>query len=93
MKAYSKIPNFVLRPNNMTAFEKLVYIALISRAGKKGTCFPSVKTISKDTSLSAGTVFSVIKKLEASGMLIKQTRTRDDGGKTSNLYTISCSDY
>lgn len=66
----------------------LVYMYLKYRANKEGNCFPSIKTIAKDTNLSQTTVKNAIKILEKEDCIEKKNRVRDNGGKSSNLYFI-----
>ena len=59
-----------------------VYMYLSNRAGRKKKCFPSVKTISEDLSVSKSTVFRALNDLE------RRERYRTSGGRSSNLYLI-----
>lgn len=67
---------------------KCVYMYLSDRANKEGTCFPGTKTIAKDTSLSVSTVKRAVEDLVRHGLLVKQPRYRENGGRSSNLYSL-----
>ena len=64
-----------------------VYMYLSNRAGRK-KCFPSVKTISEDLSVSKSTVFRALNDLEKAGLIERRERYRTSGGRSSNLYLI-----
>lgn len=65
-----------------------VYMYLKERANKDGTCYPAIGTIAKDLKLSRRTVQRAIADLEQSGNLIKEQRWRENGGKSSLLFTV-----
>lgn len=65
-----------------------VYMYLKDRANKDGTCYPAIGTIAKDLKLSRRTVQRAIADLEQSGNLIKEQRWRENGGKSSLLFTV-----
>ncbi|WP_053956323.1 helix-turn-helix domain-containing protein [Inediibacterium massiliense] len=67
---------------------KTVYMYLKDRSNKDGECWPAVKTIAKDTSLSISTVKRAIADLIRYGLLIKEYRYRENGSHTSNRYFI-----
>lgn len=65
-----------------------VYLYLSDRANKDGTCFPAIKTIAKDLSMSVSTVKRAIGDLERNRFIRKKQRWRENGGKSSLLYEI-----
>ena len=67
---------------------KLVYKYLQDRADKDGKCWPAIKTIAKDTSLSVSTVKRGLKDLVEGGYVRKERRVRDNKGDTSNVYYL-----
>ena len=69
-------------------YQKLVYVYLKKFADSKNQCFPSVKTLSKLTKISVNKVKLTLAELEQKGVISKENRTRPDGGKSSNLYTL-----
>lgn len=69
-------------------YQKLVYIYLKKFADSKNQCFPSVKTLAKLTKISVNKVKMTLAELEQKGVISKENRTRPDGGKSSNLYTL-----
>ena len=67
---------------------KTVYMHLKSMSASKGECWPGIKTIAADLGLSKSTVKRAIRDLEKHGYIEKETRHRDNGSLTSNLYRI-----
>ena len=65
-----------------------VYMYLRSRADREGKCFPSVRTISRDTKLSMSTVRRALDDLVNAGYIQKQPRWRANGAKSSNIYIL-----
>ena len=65
-----------------------VYMYLRDRSDAESKCWPGLNTIASDLHLSRSTVQRAIADLEKAGYLHKDHRNRDNGGCTSNLYTI-----
>ena len=66
----------------------MVYSYLVCCAGNKGSCWPSLETISRKTGLSISTVQKHLKILEQR-QLISKSRHRIDGGwGKNNVYTL-----
>jgi DNA-binding MarR family transcriptional regulator len=67
---------------------RAVYMYLKDRTNKNGICWPSIKTIARELKLSRATVCRALDDLCKAGLLAKENRWRENGGKTSNLYKI-----
>ncbi|WMI82435.1 helix-turn-helix domain-containing protein [Anaerotignum sp. MB30-C6] len=67
---------------------KSVYMYLKDRSNADDQCWPSIKTIAKDTSMSVSTVKRAIEDLVRYDLLTKQFRYRENGSHTSNLYLL-----
>lgn len=67
---------------------KAVYMYLKDRSNKDGQCYPSIGTIARELQLSRRTVERAIADLLQAGLLEKEQRWRENGGKSSLLYTI-----
>ena len=67
---------------------KAVYMYLKDRSDKKGQCWPGIKTIARALNVSTGTVKRAVDDLIRLGYMEKETRFRENGGQTSNLYTL-----
>lgn len=74
---------------NIGPSEKLVLVYLAQAAREDtGQAWPSVRTLSKVTSLSVRTVQRATMDLQAKGLLIVAPRVRTDRSHTSNLYVL-----
>lgn len=69
-------------------YQKLVYIYLKKFADSNNQCFPSIKKLSSLTKIGTTKVKQTLAELEEKGVISKVNRSRSDGGKTSNLYTL-----
>lgn len=67
---------------------KTVYMYLKDRSNAQGECWPAIKTIARDTSMSVSTVKRAIDDLLKNGLLRKERRFRENGGNSSNRYFI-----
>lgn len=67
---------------------RAVYMYLKDRCGRKESCWPGIGTIAADLHLSRSTVKRALKDLEQHGYLRRDPRYRDNGSRTSNLYTV-----
>lgn len=61
---------------------------LKSMSASKGECWPGIKTIAANLSMSKSTVKRAIADLEKHGYIEKEYRHRDNGSFTSNLYRM-----
>ena len=64
-----------------------VYMYLRDRANAQGSCWPSICTIGRELGLSRSTVKRALHDLTESGHLRKEPRYRENGSKSSSLYT------
>lgn len=67
---------------------KTVYMYLKDRSNGEGECWPAIKTIARDTSMSVSTVKRALADLLQCGLLRKERRFRENRGNTSNRYFI-----
>jgi hypothetical protein len=67
---------------------KTVYMYLKDRSNAEGECWPAMKTIAKDTSMSVSTVKRAIADLIRYGLLCKECRYRENGSNSSNRYFL-----
>ena len=79
----------VYADTELTHKAKLVYLYLLERVNRAdSTCFPSIKTISRDANLSESSVNRLLNELLERNYIAKEHRFRSNGGKSSNLYHI-----
>lgn len=74
--------------SNLPSRAKQVMFYLINRANREGTCFPSVKTMASDCGVCTRTIQRTMKVLLETGFIRKDSRFREKGSQTSNLYTL-----
>lgn len=67
---------------------QLVHFWLNDYADESGQCFPSRKRLADDCHISVQSVDLSIKELCGLGLLVKETRIRQDGSQAANRYTI-----
>ena len=67
---------------------KAVYMYLQDRSNKDGQCYPAIGTIARELQLSRRTVERAIADLIQAGLLEKEQRWRENGGRSSLLYTL-----
>jgi predicted transcriptional regulator len=67
---------------------RVVFMYLSYRSNKENTCFPAIKTISRECGMGVSTVKRALSDLCDEGYIKKDSRYRDDNGQTSNLYTL-----
>lgn len=67
---------------------KTVYMYLKDRSNADGECWPAIKTIARDTSMSVSTVKRAVADLVQVGLLCKEKRFRENGGNSSNKFTL-----
>lgn len=77
-----------LESNLLTSHEKMVFIALKKFADSNNQCFPSLKKLANITQISKRKIQDILKSLEQKHIIGIESRSRTDGGDTSNLYTL-----
>lgn len=97
IKDKTKYP-FVMVPNDVIdedtvfsdATEKMIYLVLKRHANLEGEqAYPSMATIAKKALCSESTAKRKVKELIRKGIITKENRYLEMGGKTSNMYTIT----
>lgn len=68
--------------------EKMLFIALKKFANSKNQCFPSLQKLSDISGMSKKSVQRYLKVLEEKKVISVKHQKRDDGGRSSNLYTL-----
>lgn len=67
---------------------KAVYMYLKDRSNKEGQCYPAIGTIARELQFSRRTVERGIDDLIRAGLITKEQRWRENGGRSSLLFTI-----
>lgn len=68
--------------------DKVVYLYLKERCGKKNECFPAMKTIAGDLGICKRTVIRAVNDLVNAGIISTEQRWRENGGKSTLIYRI-----
>jgi len=85
MKNYTKIPNEILGPSQLTIEARYLYCLLLRYCGKDERCFPSQDTLAKDTSFTPRHVRNLLNQLIQTGIVVKKR----SGWNRANTYTVS----
>ncbi len=67
---------------------KTVYMYLKDRSNQEGQCYPAIGTIARELQLSRRTVERAIDDLVRAGFVTKEQRWRENGGRSSLLFTL-----
>lgn len=89
-KGYGLISRNVMRDKNISASAKTVYCYLVSFAGNKGVCYPSLELIRNELGFSKNTLNKYMKELRKSG-LVKVFRLQNEENNllSNNIYEIA----
>ena len=68
---------------------KAVYMYLKDRSDKNGQCYPAIGTIARELHLSRRTVERAIQDLLQAGLIEKEQRWRENGGRSSLLFILT----
>ncbi|MCC0654724.1 conserved phage C-terminal domain-containing protein [Clostridioides sp. ES-S-0001-03] len=83
------IENDLIDREDLTIYEKMIYMTLVRHSNENSFCFPSHKTISKKSGCSESQVKKVIKSLENKGLIKKENRNKlNSKEKDSNVYFV-----
>src|SRR2546426_7293213 len=85
-QGFTIVPNWIFSLS-ISAYEKLLLIALLSYARQKAGCYPGREKLAKDTSLSKRTLVEVVKDLKDKGLKMKRRGNRKTNYYTSPRYT------
>jgi len=88
-KNWFYLENDLLDREDLTIYEKTVYIVIARYVNGENKAFPSYETIAKKGSMAKVQAMRVVKSLILKGLLKKEARKNEENkGYTSNLYTL-----
>lgn len=88
-KNWFYLENDLLDREDLTIYEKTVYIVIARYVNGENKAFPSYETIAKKGSMAKVQAKWVVKSLIEKGLIKKESRiNKDNKGYTSNLYTL-----
>ena len=67
---------------------RVVYMYLRDHADQNGKCWPGIQTIAAELRLSRSTVKRALNDLCKAELIAKESRWRENGSLTSNMYRI-----
>ena len=89
VKNWFYLENELLDREDLTIYEKTVYIVIARYVNGYNKAFPSYETIARKGSMAKVQAMRVVKSLTQKGLLKKEVRKNNrNGGSTSNLYTL-----
>jgi len=89
VKNWFYLENDLLDREDLTIYEKTVYIVIARYVNGENKAFPSYETIAKKGSMAKVQAKRVVKSLIEKGLLKKEARkNKDNKSYTSNLYTL-----
>ena len=89
VKDWFYLENDLLDREDLTIYEKTVYIVIARYVNGENKAFPSYETIAKKGSMAKVQAMRVVKSLTQKGLLKKEARkNKNNEGSTSNLYTL-----
>jgi hypothetical protein len=89
VKNWFYLENDLLDREDLTIYEKTVYIVIARYVNGENKAFPSYETIAKKGSMAKVQAMRVVKSLVKKGLLRKEPRrNKDNKGSTSNIYTL-----
>jgi len=83
-QGFTQIPNAILRRPDVTSGAKITYMALLSYAWQKDSCFPGQETLALDTGVGKRSVIRYLQELQGVGLLEIKRR----GLGLTNVYVL-----
>ncbi|MCA6269180.1 helix-turn-helix domain-containing protein [Phenylobacterium sp.] len=81
--------DWAFKVEDVTSPEKLVLLALANFANNQNQSWASQSTMAKMTALTTKTIRKALASLEASGLITRQERHREDGSRSTDLITLN----
>ena len=90
---WCKYPHELMKGKPQT--QQMVMLYLLShRHNKTGACFPSISTLAKEIGLKTKKpVQNALKALENDGLVVRTPCFKQDGGRSSDRYTLAIKKY
>lgn len=77
-----------IQRDELPTASRFVLLLLANRADPEGLCWPSMRYIAARTGMSRNTIRAACDRLKTLGLVQIDTRQRDNGSSTSNLYRL-----
>ncbi|MFL1471466.1 conserved phage C-terminal domain-containing protein [Paraclostridium bifermentans] len=82
------VENELIDRDDLTIYEKMIYIVLARHSNDSSCCFPSYKTIAMKAGCSDRKVMKTIESLEEKKLICKKERKTSNNKQMSNMYFI-----
>ena len=81
--------NEAIYPDEVKPAARWLLVQIVDRTDKdEWSCYPSHKTLAKDSGMSPRSVLSLLDLLEKHGLIVRQERRRGDGTRSTDLIII-----
>ncbi|MDK7143361.1 helix-turn-helix domain-containing protein [Gleimia europaea] len=90
---YAYIPTRLIRSCVLNIKEIAVLLALAGRVDENNECVLAQRTIASDSSCSVRTVRNALAGLERRGLVVREDRYHEDGGRAPSLYRLEWGEY
>lgn len=88
-KEWFWLENDLIDREDLSIYEKVIYIVLARYSNEESSCFPSYKTISEKAGCSIRQVSNILNELENKELIIRENRNHEGKKeKNSNLYFL-----
>jgi hypothetical protein len=87
-QGFATIPRWLLYRADVTIYAKVAYLVISSHANRSGTAWPSLQLIANEGSMSRESAKRGMDQLLALGVIERRARSRRDGGRGSNIYSL-----
>lgn len=88
-KEWFWLENDLIDREDLSIYEKMIYIVLARYSNEESSCFPSYKTISEKAGCSIRQVSNILNELENKELIIRENRNHEGKKeKNSNLYFL-----
>lgn len=85
-----RVPNAVARSTTLSVNARVVYLALASRADDAGRCWPSRRTIAKDSGVSVRAAQDALRELRGAGLVTwEQAKSSSGMPCGASTYTVT----
>jgi predicted transcriptional regulator len=81
--------NWARAIRGLSMSERLVLFSLADFANQSAQCWPSQDKIAEELEVSSRTVWAALKRLTEAGIITRESRTRPDGSRTSDMFTLN----
>jgi len=85
-EGFGMIQRDIMTSDAISANAKALYALLVSYAGDKATCYPSINTICKNLKLSKPTIIKSINELKNNCLVVVQKKITKQGDYGNNVY-------